>query len=288
MRKLAIAILVSVLLLAVAQPRPAVAEDKGIIALQQSVSLLMSQVADLQKSLNTQLGMMQGLVTQNTDTVNKLSSAIDAIQHTLNGDAMVSSQHQTDIGKQFQQMADTMAQLQAHLQKMDDTLKQIQQMQQTIPAPAAGANGGSVAPNANPAAGAGAPGAVATPSGPAQIYQQALNDFTSGSSAAQSELAGFIRAYPNDPSVPDATYFLGTVFMQKGQYNEAINQFDQLIMMYPDNAKTPMAELNKGISLSKQGNRTAAVSELRALAKNHPGTEAARQADIELKKLSPR
>lgn len=282
MRKLAIAILASVLLLAVAQPRPAVAEDKGIIALQQSVSLLMSQVADLQKSMNTQLGMMQGLVTQNTDTVNKLSSAIDAIQHTLNGNALVSSQHQTDIGRQFQQLADTMAQLQAHLQQMDDTLKQIHQMQQTIPAPPAAAAGGAD-PNAAPGT-----GAVTAPNAPAQIYQKALNDFTSGSSAAQSELAGFIRAYPNDPSVPDATYFLGTVFMQKGQYNEAINQFDQLIMMYPDNAKTPMAELNKGISLSKQGNRAAAISELRALAKNHPGTEAARQADIELKKLSPR
>jgi TolA-binding protein len=285
MRKLAIAILASVLLLAVAQPRPAAAEDKGIIALQQSVSLLMSQVADLQKSMNTQLGMMQGLVTQNTDTVNKLSSAIDAIQHTLNGNALVSSQHQTDIGRQFQQLADTMAQLQAHLQKMDDTLKQIHQMQQTIPAPTAPA-GGTMDPNA--AAGTVAPGAPPAANAPSLAYQKALNDFTSGSSAAQSELAGFIRAYPNDPSVPDATYFLGTVFMQKGQYNEAINQFDQLIMMYPDNAKTPMAELNKGISLSKQGNRTAAISELRALTKNHPGTEAARQADIELKKLSPR
>ncbi|HET9783963.1 MAG TPA: hypothetical protein VFP94_03275, partial [Terriglobales bacterium] len=210
MRKLAIAILASVLLLAVAQPRPAAAEDKGIIALQQSVSLLMSQVADLQKSMNTQLAMMQGLVTQNTDTVNKLSSSIDAIQHTLNGSALVSSQHQTDIGRQFQQLADTMAQLQAHMTRMDDMLKQIHQMQQTIPAPAAG---GITDPNAAPGtAGApGATGAAAAPNGPAQVYQKALNDFTSGSSAAQSELAGFIRTYPNDPSVPDATYFLGTV-----------------------------------------------------------------------------
>lgn len=288
MRKFAIVILASVLLLGLALPPTAAAEDKGIIALQQSVSLLMSQVADLQKSMNTQLGMMQGLVTQNTDTVNKLSSAISTIQHTLNGSALVDSQHQTDIGRQFQQLSDTIAQLQVHLSKMDDMLQQIHQMQQTIPAPATSpagiANGGAL-----PTGGAaGAAGAVAPPSTPTQIYQQALTDFQSGSPAAQSELASFIRTYPTDPSAPDATYFLGTVFMQKGQYNEAIDQFNQLIEMYPDHTKTPLAELNKGISLAKQGNRTAAISELRALAKNHAGTEAARQADIELKKLSPR
>ncbi|MGH9475661.1 MAG: tetratricopeptide repeat protein [Terriglobales bacterium] len=294
MRKLALALVAVAMLGMLAMPRTAAAEDKGIVALQQSVSLLMSQLADLQKSFNQQIGMIQGLVTQNTDTVNKLSSALTTIQTTLNGNQLVSAQHQTDISKQFQALADSVAALQAHLQKMDVTLQQVHQMQQTIPAP-------PVASSAAPTPGSGAAGAPGVPGGVAaagtnptvapavpqttQIYQQALNDFQSGAPQAQTELARFIQDYPNDPQVPDATYFLGTLFYQKQQYDEAIQQFNQLITLYPDDAKTPLAELNKGICLSKEGNRTAALSEFRALAKNHPGTEAAREAAVELHRL---
>lgn len=295
MRKLAVAMVAAAMLGMLAMPRTAAAEDKGIIALQQSVSLLMSQLADLQKSFNQQIGMIQGLVSQNTDTVNKLSSSLTAIQHTLNGNQLVSAQHQNDISRQFQALSDAVAALQAHLQKMDVTLQQVHQMQQTIPPPVVAntsANGGDGPASAgsmgatgavNPAAAAAAP-APAVPAS-TQLYQQALNDFQSGAPQAQVELARFIRSYPNDPQIPEATYFLGSLFMQKQQYDEAIDQFNQLITMYPDSAKTPLAELNKGISLAKQGNRTAALSEFRALAKNHPGTEAARQAAVELHRL---
>ncbi|HVA62904.1 MAG TPA: tetratricopeptide repeat protein [Terriglobales bacterium] len=279
MRKNLVAIVLLAALGALSFSRPAAAEDKGIIALQQSVSLLMSQVADLQKTFNTSIGMMQGLVSQNTDTVNKLSAAIDGIQRSLNGNQVVSSQHQSDISKQFGSLAETISELQAHLAKMDETLKQIHQMQQTIPPPTAVSVGGDAASGTSGLSGA--PAASTS----LQLYQAALIDFEKNSPAAQAELASFIRTYPNDPQVPDATYYLGSIFMQKGQYNEAIDRFSQVIEQYPDSPKAQQAELNKGISLSKQGNKAAAISELRALAKNYAGTEAARQADIVLRSL---
>ncbi|MGH9394433.1 MAG: tetratricopeptide repeat protein [Terriglobales bacterium] len=259
--------------------RPAAAEDKGIIALQQRVELLLSQVQDLQKSFTSSMGMIEGLVKQNTDTVNKLSSSIDGIQRALNGSQMVAAQHQTDISKQFQLLADAINDLQQRLQKMDATLQQVHQLQQTVPAPVATPVGGAGAAGGTAGSSPGA-GAANT-----QSYSSALLDFQSGNPAAQAELAAFIRANPNDPQVPDAMYYLGSIFMQKQQYNEAIENFSSVITQYPDNAKASMAELNKGICLSKQGSRTAAISELRAVAKNYQGTEAARQADIELKGL---
>ena len=269
--------------------RPAAAEDKGIIQLQQTVSLLLNQITDLQKNFNTQIGMIQGLVTENTDTVNKLASRLSAIQDALNGAQVIASQRQSDVSKQFQALSDTLATLQAHLQKMDATLQQVHQMQQTIPAPSivpsanagmSALSGGGGADGAAPAAGdgAGAPTAL-------QAYQTALSDFQNNNRRALGELAGFIRQYPNDPQIPDAMYYLGTMFMQRQQYSEAVDRFSQVIEQYPDSSKAPLAELNKGICLSKQGERTAAISELRALAKNYPGTEAARQADIELRSM---
>lgn len=300
MRKHLVALVLVAGMLAMVSDRPAAGEDKGIVALQQSVSLLMSQLGDLQKSFNTQVGVIQGLVSANTDSVNKLSSGLDAIQRTLNGNQVVAAQQQTDIGKQFQAMSDSIAELQAHLGKMDTTLAQIHQMQQTIPSPSgqpgAGGDGGAAmtAPGgAQPAGGTGTdgPGTAPAPGGsggssPVQLYTTALTDFQNNSPNAQAELANFIRAYPNDPQVPDATYYLGTIFMQNAQYNEAIDDFSQLIERYPDNAKTPLAELNKGMSLASQGNKAEAISELRALIKNYPDTEARREADIELKKLT--
>ncbi|MGH9486854.1 MAG: tetratricopeptide repeat protein [Terriglobales bacterium] len=303
MRKWGVGIVALAMLAMLAMPRQAAAEDKGILALQQSVSLLLSQLQDLQKSFNQQIGMIQGLVSQNTDTVNKLSSALTSIQHTLSGDQLIAAQHQTSISQQFQSVSDSISALQARLKEMDLTLQQVHQMQQTIPPPAVAATSAATNPSVAPGAAPGAaPGSDAMPANsgasgtantasaapsPMQLYQQALNDFQSGDPQAQVELASFIRNYPNDPQVPNATYFLGSVFMQKGQYNEAITQFNNLITYYPDNAKTPLAELNKGLSLLKQGQRDDAISEFRALSKNYPGTAAARQADDELHRLEP-
>lgn len=271
--------------------RPASATDKAIIALQQSVSLLMSQVADLQKSFNTQIGMMQGLVQQNTDTVNKLSSTLASIQQSISGNQVIAGQQQNDIAKQFQALSDTIAEVQAHLAKMDTTLQQIHQLQQTIPAPASAGAAGTGAPGTVPDpnsadSSTAAAGAAPAANSPQQLYQNALSDFQAGNKAAQGELASFIRLYPNDPQVPDATYYLGTLFMQNQQYNEAIDRFTQVIEQYPENGKAPAAELNKGLALSKIGNRSAAMAEFRALRRNYPGTEAARQADIELRSLA--
>jgi TolA-binding protein len=272
-----------------------VAEDKGVIALQQSVSLLLNQVNDLQKSLNSQMGLIQGMVTQNTDAVSKLSGTLAAIQHALNGNQMVASQQQNSEAQQFQALADQIADLKARLQQITTTLQQVHQMQQTIPAPApsplaAPGAGGAAGPDsaAGPALSPGSspdtsPAPAASPA--SQIYQRALTDFQKGSPRAQTELAGFIRSYPTDPEVPDATYYLGTIYLQKQQYNEAVDFFSSLIEQYPDNAKTPLAELNKGVALAKRGDKPAAISELRALSANYPGTEAARQADIELRGL---
>jgi len=289
-----LAMMVMAGLLALVLSAPAVAEDKGIIALQQSVSLLLNQVNDLQKSLNTQMGLIQGMVTQNTDAVSKLSGTLAAIQHALNGNQVVASQQQNTDAQQFQSLADQIADLKARLQQITTTLQQVHQMQQTIPAPspsplaAPGAAGAGPDSGAGPGPSAGSsPDASAAPaaSPASQIYQKALADFQKGSPRAQAELAGFIRSYPSDAEVPDATYYLGTIYLQKQQYNEAIDFFSDLIEQYPDNAKTPLAELNKGIALSKRGDKPAAISELRALSANYPGTEAARQADIELRVL---
>ncbi|HEY7855644.1 MAG TPA: tetratricopeptide repeat protein [Terriglobales bacterium] len=286
MRTKLLALALTLALCGVIAPKPAAAEDKGIIALQQAVSLLISQVTDLQKNLNTQFGMLQGLVTQNTDTVNKLTSAIDGIQRALSGNQMVANQQANDVSKQFQSLADSIADLQARLKTMDETLKQVQQLQQTIPAPGAGGATGMAPANMGTPGVAGNGSPVAAGVTPLQAYQNALSDFEANNPAAQTELAGFLRTYPDDPAVPDATYYLGSILFNNKQYPEAIDAYTRLIEQYPNSPKAGPAELNKGIALAKEGNRAAAISEFRAVVKNYSGSEAARQADSELRALN--
>lgn len=302
MRKNLVALMVVLALGAVTFTPQALAEDKGIIALQQTVSLLLSQVQDLQKSLNLQMGMVQGLVKQNTDTVNTLSTTLASIEHDLSGNRDVAAQRQNDMTQQFQAVNDAIADLKQRLTSMNETLQQVHQLQQTIPAPSVvpvGASpGGASVPGTTPntpgvgdnttGANAAASGAVAPAASPAVAqYQAALTDFQNNSPGAQTELAAFIRTYPNDVHTPDAMYYLGTIFMGKEQYNLAINYFNQVLVQFPDNAQAPRAEFNKGMSLLKQGNRVDAISELKALVKNYPDSEARRRADMELKSLAP-
>src|SRR6185437_8416425 len=100
---------------------------------------------------------------------------------------------------------------------MSKTLEQVHQLQQTVPAPAPANPGAPSAPN-----GATAPGTPGRASPAAGQYNSALLDFRSGNPGAEAELAAFTRGNPSDPQVPDAMCYLGTIFLQKQQYNEAV------------------------------------------------------------------
>lgn len=271
---------------------PAFAVPKEIIQLQQQVALLMNQVQDLQNAFTSNVAVIKSLLSQNTDTVNKLTLTVNNIQQTLNNQNSANSQGQNQTAQQFQSLNDSLDELRGRLSRVEDMLKQIQQAQQTIqtaPAPAP-APGGMTAPG-QPAPGgdAATPPAAAAPSNslpPQQLFQNGLSDYVSGSyPLAKDEFRQYLANYPDAGHDAEAAYYLGDIYSKERDYKKAIEQFDTVIDHYPKHQLTPGAHLKKGYALLAMGSRTAGVRELRTLIARYPTSQESKQAREQLRVL---
>src|SRR5579863_7419318 len=73
-----------ILLMAVAvSVQPAFAVSKEMIQLQTQVQALQDQMTQMQQSFNERMGVMKNLMDQNTDSMNKVTAAITALQGSL-------------------------------------------------------------------------------------------------------------------------------------------------------------------------------------------------------------
>ncbi len=72
--------LLSVLCLAIA---PAWAANKDMVQLQTQVQQLQEQMTAMQRGFDERMGVMKNLVEQDTDAVNKVANALNALQTTL-------------------------------------------------------------------------------------------------------------------------------------------------------------------------------------------------------------
>ncbi len=273
---------------------PAFAVPREIIQLQQQVALLMNQVQDLQSAFTSNIAVIKSLMSQNTDTVNKLTLAVNNIQQTLNSQSSASSQSQGQTAQQFQAVNDSLDELRGHLSRMEDVLKQIQTAQQTIqgaPAPAAApgqpnfGSTGSASGNAAPPSGA----ASAAPNNglpPTQLFQNALSDYVSGSyPLAKDEFRQYLSKYPDSDHDAEAAYYLGDIYSKERDYKHAVSEFDTVIQNYPDHHLIPGAHLKKGYALLAMGSRSAGIRELRSLITRYPSSQEAKQAKEQLRVL---
>lgn len=286
--------LLAVLLFIAVCSAPAWAVPKEIIALQQQVALLMAEVQDLQKGFNANVAVIKALIGQNADTINKVQLAVASLQQTVQTQAANNGQQQGQFGQQFQNLNDAISDLQARVNKMNETLTQIQQQQQTLQAPQQQPQQPAAnAPGAEPGTAPGATGAPAAPTGAAAggppvlaagpLYTNALSDYVAGSyPLAASEFQQFLANYPGDGHAPEATFYLGDIYSKERKYGEAVKMFDNVLNNFPDNKLASGAELKKGYALEALKERSAAIREFRSLIGHYPHSPEASQAREEL------
>ncbi len=254
--------------------------------LQQQVSLLMAQLNGMQKDLDTNMAVMKSLISQNTDTVNKLTLAIHGINQSLALQAQTASQRHDELAQQLQALRDELAELRGRINRMNETLQQVQQSQQNLAAPAATPGNGAAAPTsgAGPGPGPASPAAATLP--PDTLYRNALSDYVSGTRVlAQREFQQFLGSYPNDYHAPRAAFYLGDIYSREHQYRKAIAEYNAIIDRYVARDLIPAAQLKKSFALISLGQRAAAASELHSLIAHYPRTQEADSARRELRSL---
>jgi tol-pal system protein YbgF len=271
--------------------------SKEIIELQRDVELLQDKINTIQRTLDEKFAQLQTLMQVSSDTTKDTNTQLHDLGTSLGRSVGAQLAPVTNLGQRVEGVSedvralkDSLADVEARLDKLDAKLSDVQmtiQIQQNPPQ-APPANGstdqsGGTAPNtAQPGAPAPPPGMSAD-----QSFTAAVRDLETGNNdLALKEFQDFLTYYPNAALAPNAQYYIGEIEFNQGNYNDSIKAFDAVLERYPAGPKTPDAHYMKGRALLKNGQRTRAIQEFRDLIANYKGTNAARNAQDQLRQLN--
>lgn len=130
--------------------------------------------------------------------------------------------------------------------------------------------------------------AAASAGNPRSDFDGAYASFTQKQyDQAEMGFRRFLQSNPRDQLVPEATFWLGETYLQRGRYREAAEQFLNVSAEHPDAAKAPDSLLRLGISLNGLGAKDRACAVFAELDRKYPQASApVRQAsDREQKRI---
>src|SRR3954466_209875 len=189
---------------------PAFAVSKEIVQLQTQVQALQDQMMQMRQSFDERMGIMKNLVEQSTDNVNKVSSAVNELNQTIQKSHQDEGGRADQLSGQIQALHDSVDELKARVTKMQAQLDAIQPAQQNInnPPPATG-NTGAVAPQG-----------AANQAPPADVlYNNALRDYNSANfQLAGQEFADYLKYYQNTDLAGNAQFYLGDIAYRQGDF----------------------------------------------------------------------
>ena len=237
------------LILAALLALPAVcsAASKEIVELQRDVAQLQDQVRSLQSSFDSKMGTLTAQVQQLVDSAGKANTSLatlqGAIQEQLRQQGKEVMAPVANVGSKidemstaFQQVQNSMADVTQRLGKLEQQMMDLKNAVSTMQSPPAAPPGGSVAPSSG-----------GTASGPPPIsgetlYQSANRDRLGGKAdLALQEFTDYLKYYGEAPLAPAAQFWIGNIYFDQGDYENALKAFDMVLEKYRDNNKTPDA-----------------------------------------------
>lgn len=262
------------LLLAVCFVRPASAADtkSQLVQIQTQLQIMQDNMTQMKQSFDERMGVMKDMMTQQTDNVNKMNTAVLNLQKVLGQQTNDASSKVDQISGQVQALHDAVDELKARMAQVSKKLDDMQSAQQTIGNPQTTQPG----PTSN------------TPPAPPPdaLYNDALRDFNAGKSdLASQEFTQYLQVYGNTDLAGNAQFYLGEILYRQGNYQQAILAYNKVLDQYPGGNKAPAAQLKKGYALLDAGQRDAGVQELRSLINRYPKSPEASQAKDRLTRL---
>ncbi len=251
---------------------PAFGVSKEMVQLQTQVQQLQEQMTAMQRSFDERMGVMKNLVEVDTDAVNKVANALNAMQTTLQKQQGDSGTKTEQLSGQIQALNDTMDEIKVRLAKVTKQLEDMQSAQQSLAAQQATQQA--------------AQQAAASAPPPDVLYNNALRDYNGGKNdLASQEFSDYVKFYPNTDLAGNCYFYLGEIQFRQGNYQQAAQSYDQVVQNFPSGNKAASAQLKKGFSLIELGKQDDGVTELKHLIQRYPHAPEALQARERLHKL---
>jgi len=269
--------------------------SKEIVELQRDVAMLQDQVQKMQAALNDKLTSMQTVVQQTWDSVNNTNRTMAVMQDRFN-DAMKQQQASVSapvasVGQKLDQMAEdfravreSVLDMNTRMGKLDAKMADLQNLINTIKAPAPpppGATSPTGAPGA-PEAQAGPPPGVSADA----AYTNAYRDYLGGKyDLAMPEFNDYLKYFSNTQFASNVQFYIGDIYFKKQDYTNALQAFDNVLERFPDGNKTADAHYMKGMALMQLSRNDSAAREFRDVYTSYPDTDLAAKAKARLKEL---
>lgn len=259
-------------------------QKQEVKELQRDVALLSDSVRVLQSSLDQKTAALTVLVQQTLDNVNRANTNIALLNAALNDQEKKVAAPVAGVGQKIDQLTEQFRFVSESIQDLNSRMNKLQvQLQDAVntiktlqaPPPPPGGDAASSGPP---------PGMSAQ-----TTYENALRDKSAGNlDLALQGFSDYLRYFPDTGYSPNAQFYIGEIYYQKGDYGKASKAFDAVLEKYSENNKTPDAHYMKGLALVKSDQRNDAYKEFSYVVTKYPASDVAGKARLEIKKLGLR
>lgn len=118
------------------------------------------------------------------------------------------------------------------------------------------------------------------------VYNSALSYYNGGQyQLAIQAFQEYLQYYGDTELASNAQFYTGESYYSMGDYKHAIEEYNKAVERYPGGNKEAAAQLKKGYALLALGQNQAGVRELRSVAQRYPNSHEAALARQRLRKL---
>ena len=295
MRKHTLPLLI-VAVLGVSIPPSAFGVSKETIRMMEQLDNMQQALQNMQKTVDTQTAVLKTLIEQTNENVSAMKATITELQKT-NGENLAKDQNRFDaLTSQVQALSESVEEAKTRLAKLDDKVAQTQNIIQTLnnpssPGPATNPSGPAVTPadNSTPGGSSAAGRTVQDAPKPRNIpdanslYEQGLAYYNGGQyDLAIQAFQQYLEYYPDTDLASNAQFYVGECYYGQEDYKKAIDEYNKCLERYPTGNKLAAAQLKKGYALLALGQPQAGSKELRSLIDRYPNS---READLARQRL---
>jgi tol-pal system protein YbgF len=282
LRKLVILVLVATSL-SVWGAQPAFGQKKDTILLMRQLDTMQQMILNMQKTLDTQTAVLRTLVEQANDNVNSMKLTVEELRKATQRNLADNNARFESMTTQIQVLGESLEEAKARLAKLSEQVAQTQNIIQTLNVPV---TPGTETPGTSPT---GPGGDARRPAGIPDadtLYNSGRSYYNGGQyQLAVQAFQEYLQYYGDTDRASNAQFFIGDSYYFQGNYKQAIEEYDKCIERYPKGNKATAGQLKKGFALIELGEKAAGVRELRSLIQRYPKSSEANLARQRLKQL---
>lgn len=215
------------------------------------------------------------------DRITSLERISNAQGQLLNQLQQQLSDNQRDIDTLRGQIQENQYQLNQVVERQKQIYQQMDSLSQGGAQNSAGAAAGAAGGTATAAPSDGAGSAPAASTGDENSdYNTAVSLALEKKQYDQaiSAFQAFIKQYPKSNYLPNANYWLGQLFYNKGKKEDAAYYYAVVVKSYPKSPKAPDAMYKVGVIMQEKGQVDKAKAVYQQVIKSYPTSDAAKQA----------